>query len=356
MLDPAHALLTLIAGLGTLFSVLWGLVIFRIAVAWTGLVFGALWGSMLGASIGGTAQSALVGAVIGGLVLGVVAGTAEKLMAAMIGGFGAWFVVLGAASALGLSGEWLGMAAFAAGIVGAAGSLLVHDPLVAMAIAASGAGFLRLGESLSGAVTGALPQDVWLRAPELLVEGRLGGALADPDLRLLILVGFCGTALAAQRWEQAEHEGDRHARGAARTLRRGGVLCFALTLLPLLAPVVASTPAAKWAAWLHLPEHALGLSAATWPAATLLCWILAGWSRRRTPVLRVLAAAACGIALLGFGAFVQTLTSGAPLRPLLESVLVPSGPADPDWIAAAVFAFVFLIFPLAGPIAKPAPR
>ncbi len=352
MNEPLTLLLTVIAGLGAMFSVLWGLVIFRIAVAWTGFALGALWGWMLGATIGGTPQTALIGAVIGALVLGVLAGTAEKLMAALVGGFGGWFITLGICSAFGMHGEMLSFAALAGALNGALFSYLVHDPLVALAIGGWGTGFLRLGESVRGEVTSAMPADAWLRAPELLVEGRLGGTMADPHLRLLILVGFCGTALTLQRWESAEHDGDRHARGGPRTIRRAGLLCFFASLVPLLAPIVGSTNAAKWAAWLHLPAHALGLEAATWPAATLLCWILVGWTRRRPPLLRALAAAVCGVAMLGFGALVQWVTDGVPLRPLLESVMVPSGFADPEWIAAAAFAFVLLIFPLAGPIAR----
>lgn len=338
--------LTLLATAGAGTAVLHGVRLFRAGIAWFGLIFGGLWGWTLGGMVAGSSGGAVVGALVGAALLSAMATTAERLLASVLGGVGFWLLALGAGSAAGLSGQLLSLLGVAALFAGGALVLYLHDTVVAIAVAVWGTGFLRLGEIGLRAPT-ALPRDAWINAPELIVAGSYGRALADPHLRLLVLVGFVGVAYLLRRMEHLEARGAGGKLGPRR-LRRLGWLCALLSLLPLASPALVAVGGAKFATWLHTPWHALGLSAATWPAATLVVWLLTGWARRSKAPARVAAALLGGLGLLAFGVLAQHVADGVPLEPLLQDALHPSGPLDPDVLTAAAFAGLLLLGPLSG--------
>ena len=344
-MDAAHILLSLAATAGTVAAVLFGLWFFRAALAWVGVVFGGLWGWTLGGMALGTATGALLGAVIGAALLGAMASTAERAMAALVGAFGFWVLALGAGSAAGLGGHPLAFVGLAGGLVGAGLVVWLHDFVVAVAVAVWGTGFLRLSELVQGGIATALPRDAWLNAPEMVVAGQFGQVLGDGPLRGGVLAGFVGLAYALQRLDALEARGESGKLGPSR-LRRVGLLCASLSLLPLFAPVLVQVGGARFATWLHVPWHSLGIGVATWPAAALLCWLMAGWSRRSRLPARAAAALICGAGMLLFGVLVQHVADGVPLEPLLKDLMNPSGPLDPDVVGAGVFAALILAWPL----------
>ena len=352
-MNPTDTLLALLAAAGTLAAVLYGLTLFRGAVAWLGFVLGGLWGWTLGGlAVGGTG-AALIGAIVGAALLGVLASSAERVMALLLGGFGFWVLALGLGGAAGLGGTPLAIVGLAGGIIGASLVFWLHDLVVAVAVAVWGTGFLRLDELFGGATLAALPRDAWINAPELLVSGGFGHVPRDGPLRTLVLVGFVGVAWQLQRLDFLEARGKAGKLGPRR-LRRIGWLCALLSLLPLLSPAMTAAGGARWAAWLHLPWHSLGLGPTTWPAATLLLWLVAGWARRSAWPARLAASLVSGVALLAFGVLVQHLVDGVPLEPLVQDLLHPSGPQDPDVLGALAFALAMFLSPLA-PRRRPRP-
>jgi hypothetical protein len=339
--------LTLLATAGTVAAVLYGLRLFRVGLAWLGVALGGVWGWTLGGMLFGGSTAAAVGALVGAAVLGAMSGAAEKLIAGLLGAFGFWVLALGLASAGGLHGSYLAWAGLAGALIGVGLVMYLHDFVVSIGIAVWGTGFLRLTEFASGGAPKALPNDAWINAPELIVAGSYGRALADGPLRALVLVGFVGVAYLLQRMDSLEARGKTGKLGPER-LRRLGLTCVALSLLPLLAPLVAEVGGAKYAAWLHLPWHSLGLGLLTWPAATLLVWLVVGWARKAPLAARIAASLLAGLTLLAFSVGVQHLVDGVPLEPLLKDALNPSGPFDPDVIGAAIFALLVFVGPLAG--------
>lgn len=344
-MDAARMVTLLVATVGTVAAVLYGLALFRGALAWVGVVLGGLWGWTLGGLILGSSAGALGGAVIGAALLAAMASTAEGAVAVLLGAFGFWMLALGGASAAGASGHTLAFAGLAGGLAGAAMVIWLHDFVVAVAVAVWGAGFLRLGDGVGIALPTALPTDAWFHAPELLVASQFGALLQDGPMRALVLVGFVGVAVLLQRMDALEGRGQSGKLGPTR-LRRLGLLCAGASLLPLLAPALVEAGGARFATWLHIPWHSLGLNVATWPAGALLCWLLAGWARRSGLPARAAAALLCGAAMLLFGVLVQHLADGVPLEPLLQDLMNPTGPLDPDVLAAGTFAAVVLAWPL----------
>jgi hypothetical protein len=349
----ARGALSLFFAAAAAVSVLWGLALFRLGVAWVAFVLGAMAGAAVATGLGATPLLTSLAGLLGGVAAALLATSALRMMVILLGALGGGLLVAGIAEGFGAEGSTLALLAAAGGVTGALAAASLHDPVVAAVVALWGTGFVPLSDWAwegSRAAVRRLPASAWFSQPDLVIEQVLAGAMGHPLQRLVYALGSLLLAWMLARLGGGAF-GPGGGGGGGGGLRRLGLLCFVVALFDRCGEFLGLRGGLnpEQIQWLAIPGEALGLDLYRWPAAAALLWVVAGWARGAALPQRFVAAALGVVSVLLMDAGLRSVVREIPLAVAArQNFLFADGHFGPRAATVLVFTVVVMLVAIPG--------